>query len=96
MDLVYNRLPNDRARAYLDIFTSLFFFVFCLVLLYVSIPYVWHSTLVDRRIHSWVWEAKEWPTLWCIPVAAFLLLVQMMITLARNVRIAFKKRQQNG
>ena len=96
MDLIYNRLPSDRVRASLDIFTSLFFFFFCITLLFVSIPYVWQATLVDRRIHSWVWQAKEWPTLWCIPVAAFLLLVQMIIAFARNVRTAFKKRRQSG
>ena len=85
MDLIYNRLPGDRARAILDIFTSSLFFIFVIVLLVQMIPYVWHATLMDRKIHSWIWDAREWPMLWCIPVASFLLLIQGIIVFVRNV-----------
>ncbi len=88
MDLIYRRLPSDRARAIVDVVTSGLFFLFCGALLYVAIPYVWQATLVDRRIHSWVWDVREWPTLWTIPVAAVLLLIQGLITLVRDLRLA--------
>ena len=90
MDLIYNRLPSDRARAIIDLITSVLFFIFVGVLLYVSIPYSWQATLVDRRVHSWVWEGREWPTLWCIPVASALLLIQGVIVFARNLVKALK------
>jgi len=94
MDLIYRRLPSDRARAIVDVVTSMFFFLFCGALLYMAIPYCWQATLVDRRIHSWVWQAVEWPTLWCIPVACVLLLIQGIITFARDLRLAIRGKRQ--
>jgi TRAP-type mannitol/chloroaromatic compound transport system permease small subunit len=90
MDLLYNRLPSNRTRAALDSITSLLFFVFVITLLVLSAPYAWQAVLTDRIIHSWIWQAKEWPTILTIPIACALLLIQGTIVWVRNLVTAIK------
>ena len=88
MDLIFNRLPSDRARAITSVITSGLFFLYCGVLLYESIPYCWNATLNDERIETLAWRAIIWPTYWTLPIATFLLLLVGIIKFVRNLRIA--------
>ena len=90
MDLLYNRLPNDRVRAILDLVTSSLFFLFCGVLLYKAVPYCWEATLNGERITALCWQVYAWPTYWCLPVATLLLLIEGVIKFARTLRIAIR------
>jgi len=95
MDLIYNRLPSDRARAIMDLITSSLFFLFCGVLLYKTVPYCWEATLTGERVTALCWQAYIWPTYWCLPVATVLLLVQGVIKFARTLRVAVRGERQS-
>lgn len=94
MDLLYNRLPSNRARAIMDLITSSLFFLFCGALLYKTVPYCWQATLNDERVTGLIWRAVIWPTYWTLPVATFLLLLQGIIKFARDLRVAIGGSQQ--
>jgi len=94
MDLIYNRLPSDRARAILDTITSSLFFLFCGVLLYKAVPYCWQATLSNRHVEGMVWRVVIWPTYWTLPLATSLLLLEGIIRFARDLRSAIRGDQR--
>lgn len=88
MDIIYNHLPSDRARAIVDVISSGLFFLFTGMLLYYSTPHVWGLIKTDGRVHDYLWPVRVWPTYLCLPVATFLLLIQGLIKFVRDLRTA--------
>lgn len=87
VDILYMRLTL-RARAILDLITwTLFYFVFCIML--------WQGTTfaklsIMRMEHSnSVWEPPIWPIKLCIPIGAFLILLQGLTKTFTDISIAF-------
>lgn len=82
MDALYSRL-SPRRKAALDIFTSVFFFTFCVILLRNGIPLAIKAIVLQEHSQS-AWGAPWWPTRMAIPIGAFLILLQGLAKLIRD------------
>jgi len=91
VDIFYNRLPL-RARAILDLCTSMFFFFFCGVILWLGIGFAAESMQIWERsgtaLAPPIWQIKL-----MIPLAAFLLIIQEVAIFVRNLVIATKGKE---
>jgi TRAP-type mannitol/chloroaromatic compound transport system permease small subunit len=74
VDIVYGRLPL-RVRAIIDLVTSVFFFLFCGLLLWKGGEMAWDSLKIMERGSS-AWAPPVYPIKLTIPLGAFLLLLQ--------------------
>ncbi len=86
VDILYSRMPT-RARAIVDILTSLLFFLFVGALLYFGSSLAYESMSFWERSQS-AWDPPLWPIKLAIPVAAALLLLQGLVKLAQDILIA--------
>lgn len=77
VDIVYNRLPQ-RVRAIVDVFTALFFFIFCVVLIWKGGASAWHAFLTGETSGTF-FNPKLWPIRLIIPIGAFFLLLQGLV-----------------
>ena len=83
MDIIYGRLPA-RGKAILDIITFVLFFLFCWLLLRDGWNLAWKSLLANEHA-STVWAPPVYPLRMMLPVGAFLILLQGLAKLARDV-----------
>jgi TRAP-type mannitol/chloroaromatic compound transport system permease small subunit len=83
VDVLLLRL-SARGRALLDIFSSLFFFLFTGLLLWQGIEMAWESVAMLERSQS-PWGPYIFHVILMVPVAAFLLLLQGVAFLIRNL-----------
>ena len=86
MDFFYLRL-SIRKRATLDVITSFIFFAFIGVLLYQSTIMAVDCWSISARSNS-SWGPPIYPIVTTIPVAAFLLLLQGLAKLIRDLHLA--------
>lgn len=86
MDALYDHL-SPRRKAALDIFTSVFFFTFCGILLWNGIPMAIKAIVLQEHSQS-AWGAPWWPTKIAIPIGAFLILLQGSAKLIRDFHTA--------
>ncbi len=89
LDILYNRF-SPRGKAVLDLITSVLFFSFVGVLLWKGYDAALYS-LKHGEVTITGWEM---PTFWvrvCIPIAAFLILLQGIADFARNFFTAISK-----
>jgi len=86
VDLLYSALPL-RARAGLDIFTSILFFLFTGALVYFGGQIAWESIQNMETSYS-SWNPPVYPFKAMIPIAAVLLLVQGLAKLLEDIVIA--------
>jgi len=86
MDVVYLRL-SPRVQGILDIITSLAFFAFVSVLLYQSSKMAIHGW-IDKIHSSSPWGPPTYPLMTTIPLGAFLLLIQGLAKLIRDINKA--------
>ena len=87
VDILYSRLTR-KSRAALDIVTSLLFFLFCGMLLIYGGSLAWDS--LSRFEHSQsAWNPPLYPAKLMIPLAAFLLILQGLAKLIRDILILF-------
>jgi TRAP-type mannitol/chloroaromatic compound transport system permease small subunit len=85
VDILYSRL-SKRAKAGLDIFTSILFFLFCGMLLIYGGSLAWDS--LSRFEHSQsAWNPPLYPAKLMIPLAALLLILQGLAKLLRDICI---------
>ncbi|ROR34305.1 TRAP transporter small permease subunit [Inmirania thermothiophila] len=84
VDLFYGR-ASPRTQAWIDILgTALFLIPFCLLLLWVSVPYAWESWAILEQSA----DPGGLPRYWiksAIPVTGVLLLAQAVSELVRNI-----------
>ncbi len=91
IDVVYNHF-SIRTRAILDLFTALFFFLFCGVLLWKGLDFAVTSVGMKERDNS-VFNAPIYPVKVMLPVGALLILLQGLANFIRNLVTAATGRQ---
>jgi TRAP-type mannitol/chloroaromatic compound transport system permease small subunit len=91
VDVLYVRL-SPRTRAMLDLVTWLLLYLFCGVLLWQGSQAAWISFL-RLEISSTVWEPYLWPVKFCIPLAAFLMLLQGVTKTIGDFYLVFTGRE---
>lgn len=87
VDIVHDKLP-PRARALVDVLTSILFFLFVGALLYFGSALAYESMETWERSRS-AWNPPIWPVKLMVPVSAFLLLMQGVVKLARDLLALF-------
>jgi len=86
IDILYSRWP-PRTQAIVDIVTSTFFFVFVGVFLWKGAEMAWMS--IQHLEHSQSYfRPVVYPTKLSIPIAAFLILLQGVAKLIRDITLA--------
>lgn len=88
VDLLYTSFSR-RTQAWVDIGTSVMFFLFTLALLYFG------SSMAYESVEGWetsysAWNPPIWPIKLAIPIAALLLLLQGIAKLLEDIIVAFK------
>lgn len=83
VDILYTKL-STRGRAFVDILTSVLFFLFCGMLLYYGGEFAMHSISFWEHSNS-AWGPPLWPFKLMIPVGAALLVLQGIAKLIRDV-----------
>jgi TRAP-type mannitol/chloroaromatic compound transport system permease small subunit len=98
VDVIYSTRPL-RTRAFLDLFTAVFFFGFTFVLLWTCWDFYWSSQtmLAGAEIFGVVipgersltdWAPAYYPVKFMMPLGAFMLLLQGIVWLIRDIHIA--------
>jgi TRAP-type mannitol/chloroaromatic compound transport system permease small subunit len=85
VDVLYSRLPK-RARAVVDILTSVFFFLFCGALLWTGWSFMMDSIDV-WEVSFTEWAIQYWPVKSTMAIGAILILLQGLSKLAKDIRI---------
>ena len=83
VDIIYSKLPR-KARALTDVVTSTLLFLFCGILLYYGASLAWESLSGWEHSES-AWNPPLYPVKIMIPIAAFLLLLQGLAKLIRDI-----------
>lgn len=86
VDIIHTRFP-PRARALVDVLTSVMFFIFLGALLYFGVSLALESMETWERSQS-AWNPYIWPVKLMIPVAALLLLLQGIVKLLKDILTA--------
>ena len=81
-----------RGRAILDLITSLFFFLFVVILLIGGMKLGIHSVSIMAHSQTY-WGPPLWPLRLTIPLAAILLLLQGFAQIIRTLSIALAGRE---
>jgi TRAP-type mannitol/chloroaromatic compound transport system permease small subunit len=93
-----------RTRAYLDLFTSIFYFFFNFVLLYTCWTFYWSSQtmlgggqifgiVVPGELSLTDWAPPFYPVKFMMPVGALMLLLQGIVWFIRDLHIAVTGRE---
>jgi len=83
VDILTRRLPV-RVRGIISVLTSVLFFAYCGVLLYKGFDIAWPAFLRGEYTSS-VWAPPRWPMMMMIPLGAFLILLQGVAKLIRDL-----------
>ena len=89
MDIIYSRV-SPRTQAILDIITAPLFFAFIGVLLWKGGQIAWSSIELLEKSNS-QWRPPIYPVKAMIPLAAFLILIQGIARLIRNIQRAIQR-----
>ena len=89
VDVLYSHLPR-RARAVVDILTSVFFFLFCGALLWTGWVFTMDSIEV-WEVSFTEWAIQYWPVKSTMAIGALLILLQGLSKLAKDIRILVGK-----
>ncbi len=95
VDVLYST-RSERTRAYLDIITSFFFFLFTIVFIYTSWNFYWSSQTmhgggkifgfeVPGELSFTDWQPPYYPVKFMMPFGGFLLLLQGVVWLIRDI-----------
>ena len=86
VDVIYNQFPK-RGKAIVDIFTSIFFFIFMVALLVTGWTFFKDAYEVGE-VSFTEWAIHYWPVKLALPVGAILLLIQGIAQLIKDVAVA--------
>jgi TRAP-type mannitol/chloroaromatic compound transport system permease small subunit len=86
VDIIYNRL-SLRTQAILSLIGSIFFFIFCGVLLWKGMDFAWTSMSMLEPDET-PWRAPLYPFKMMIPLGAFLILLQGLAKFVRDLATA--------
>ena len=87
VDLLHSTLKL-RAQGFVDIFTSILFFIFMLALVWFSFDMAFES-FESRETSFSAWNPPIWPANGAIFVASVLMLLQGIVRLLEDIAIAF-------
>jgi TRAP-type mannitol/chloroaromatic compound transport system permease small subunit len=90
VDVIYIHF-SERTKAIIDIFTSVFFFIFVLTLLWTGWTFFYDSFSIGE-VSFTEWAIQYWPVKMAIPVGAALLLLQGLAWLTEDIAVAFRRR----
>ena len=89
VDVIYTKF-STRGKAIADIFTSLFFFIFIITLLWTSLRFAMDAVSVDE--HSFTeWGIQYWPVKLMMPIGAALMALQGLSKLVKDIMIVTRK-----
>ncbi len=88
VDVIYNYLPK-RGKAIVDVFTSIFFFIFMFALLFTGWTFFYDSYQVNEVSIS-EWGIQYWPIKLALSLGALLLLIQGFAQLIKDIAVAIK------
>lgn len=94
VDVVYMHLP-DRAKAMVDVVTSIFFFIFTVALVWTGWTFAMDSMSV-QEVSFTEWAIQYWPVKLAIPIGAALLLLQGIAHLIKDVLVVAGKGVRRG
>lgn len=83
VDVIYMRLPN-RIKAIVDIFSSIFFFIFTIALLITGWIF-FHDSFEVGEVSFTEWGIQYWPIKFALPLGAALLLLQGVAQLLNDI-----------
>ena len=90
IDILLNRLPR-RKQAILRLFTSVFFFVFLMVVLYYGAQIAWDS-FQHREFTYSAWAPPLYPYKIANTLAVLLMLLQGVVEFVRDLMVAISER----
>lgn len=88
VDVVYNYLPK-RGKAIVDVFTSIFFFIFMFTLLYTGWTF-FHDSWEVNEVSISEWGIQYWPVKLSLSLGAALLLIQGFAQLIKDIAVAIE------
>ena len=91
MDIVYSRF-SPRGRAWVDVATAAFVFIYCWVLLRESADMAIEALELGRHTGT-DWNPPQFPVLLSLPVGAFLLLLQAAAKFVSDLVLAITGRE---
>lgn len=91
IDIFYMKL-SPRKKALIDIITSIFLFAFIGVLIWKGWEFGWRALVLNEHTDS-AWAPPRWPIKMVIPLGAFLVLLQGIVRLMRNIFILTGKKE---
>lgn len=86
MDLFYSRL-SPRGRAAIDIITSLFFFIFIIMLVYKGWEFALDSIIKNEWLTGFRWRAVVYPVKVLIPLTGCVVLLQGLAKFIRDLSL---------
>lgn len=86
VDVIYNYFSN-RGKAIVDLFTSIFFFIFVISLLITGWTFFLDSYKVGE-VSFTEWAISYWPIKFALPLGAALLLLQGIAQLLKDITVA--------
>jgi TRAP-type mannitol/chloroaromatic compound transport system permease small subunit len=103
VDVIYAS-RSQRTKAWMDLFTSIFFFLFVGVFLYTSWNFYWSSQTmlggakifgieVPGEVSFTDWGPPYYPVKFMMPLGGLLLLLQGVVWLIRDIHLAFTGRE---
>lgn len=93
MNALYGAV-SPRTRAVFNLITAAGFLLYCLVLLYQSTRFFWEAFSSGQASGS-DWNPRLWPVLISLPLGTFLLLIQGLASLMRDI-ILLKEGEQEA
>ncbi|GAB6144450.1 hypothetical protein JCM12294_18880 [Desulfocicer niacini] len=88
IDIVYN-LFSPRGRAIIDSFTYPLFFMFIGLLFWHGLHIGVRAFELKQTVSPSPWASPLWPVKLCVPLAAFLMLLQGLAKYIRTLNMAF-------
>jgi TRAP-type mannitol/chloroaromatic compound transport system permease small subunit len=90
VDVLYTHL-SKRAKAIMDLVTSVFFFIFVLTLLVTGWIF-FHDAFEIREVSFTEWHIQYWPVKLALPLGAALLLLQGVAQLVKDIAVVMHPR----
>ena len=84
MDVLYSRL-SPRTKATVDVFTSIFIFIFVIAFLWWSWGLAWKSFNARETLATSLWAPPYYPFKFMFPLGAFLLLLQTVAKFLQDI-----------
>lgn len=88
VDVIYNYF-SKRGKAIVDVFTSIFFFIFMFTLLVTGWTF-FHDSFEVSEVSFTEWAIQYWPIKLALPLGAILLLIQGFAQLVKDIAVAIE------